>query len=45
MGKHYYTVKRGIYPSTELEFEANLQDDTYNTGNPIYIRVKRYDER
>ena len=44
-GKHYYTVRKGAFPNRELEFEANLQDDTYNTGNPIYIRVKRYDER
>ena len=44
-GKHYYTVRRGTFPSRELEFEANLQDDMHSAGNPIYIRVKRYDER
>jgi hypothetical protein len=44
-GKHYYTIRRGVFPSKEFEFEANLQDDIYNSEDPIYIRVKRYDQR
>jgi len=43
-GKHYYTISRGVFPSKEPEFKANLQDDMYNSENSIYIRVKRYDE-
>ena len=45
-GKHYYTVRKGIFSSREFEFEANaIQSGAYNMDNPIYIRVKRYDEK
>lgn len=43
-GKHYYTVSKGISSLKEPEFQANLQDEIYNADNPIFIRVKRYDE-
>ena len=43
-GKHYYTISKGISLFNEPEFQANLQDEIYSSDNPIFIRVKRYDE-
>ena len=43
-GKHYYTIRKGTFPIKELQFQANIDDYIYNTDNPIYIRVKRYDQ-
>jgi len=43
-GKHYYTISKGASSIREPEFQANLHDEIYNADNPIFIRVKRYDE-
>ena len=47
-GKHYYTIRRGYALNSTVQYEANVLDlDTQIVDDykPIYIRVKRYDEK
>ena len=43
-GKHSYTISQGVTLFREPALQVNLQDEIYSSDNPIFVRVKRYDE-